>query len=560
VHQLNLDPRWRVAAGLGAAVVQAKRDHHVAVAEQQFEDARAATRARARAQLAHEVGLALLRKHIAGRGPDSTLQLLAPLQSRISWDIATIVDANAPIGEVLVAARPHAREHTGEPAFVRTTIERAVAASATAPTLLSPAFRSLTRPRGPLMRRVGARGQTLLSLANDDEITAAPDKRTPTTAMTYAHLREHMEPAAQPRWLMEFGREGTLQLLVVLTLLFTLIAAYAYVSIVAFAILLVADVVMAAYVLAALRRVAHESAIADSLSLHGFTPEWAERIDLDGATHARALARPGTPRSHPPAAARWRQALVDFHAMLDPSAPASQPRPLAPAIDLDSLAAAMLDAITPWRAAWDPGPSELVFEQPMVEALVELSPQWLLPNHEYIPNNTIARVEVNHEFIEAYMIGLNHEIVRELSWREFPIDRRATCFRHFWPGHVALAPLATWPSASVLGSHIARADLVLVVRGELIAQYPQLVVRAQRAAWAGVGQRGRTLAEHGLDLTREVVLSARLAPDLAVFGFALSAEQARGDDDPAGWFLVFGQAEPSDAPQVIVHAAELLSS
>jgi hypothetical protein len=35
-------------------------------------------------------------------------------------------------------------------------------------------------------------------------------------------------------------------------------------------------------------------------------------------------------------------------------------------------------------------------------------------------------------FLEAYMVGLNHELARELLWREFPTDQRGGYFRQFW--------------------------------------------------------------------------------------------------------------------------------
>ena len=41
-------------------------------------------------------------------------------------------------------------------------------------------------------------------------------------------------------------------------------------------------------------------------------------------------------------------------------------------------------------------------------------------------------LETNPRFIESYMVGLNHEMARELLWREYPTDQRGTCFRQFW--------------------------------------------------------------------------------------------------------------------------------
>ena len=41
-------------------------------------------------------------------------------------------------------------------------------------------------------------------------------------------------------------------------------------------------------------------------------------------------------------------------------------------------------------------------------------------------------LKTNRRFMEAYMVGLNVEMGRELLWRGFPTDQRGTYFDHFW--------------------------------------------------------------------------------------------------------------------------------
>ena len=55
-----------------------------------------------------------------------------------------------------------------------------------------------------------------------------------------------------------------------------------------------------------------------------------------------------------------------------------------------------------------------------------------LPNINLIEPNSITLLETNQTFIEAYMVGLNHEFARELLWREYPTDQRGSYFRQFW--------------------------------------------------------------------------------------------------------------------------------
>jgi hypothetical protein len=72
------------------------------------------------------------------------------------------------------------------------------------------------------------------------------------------------------------------------------------------------------------------------------------------------------------------------------------------------------------------------FHRPMYHFLKELSQEYILPGLENIPQNTVGLLQTNRRFIEAFMVGLNHEMASELRWREFPTDLRGTYFRSFW--------------------------------------------------------------------------------------------------------------------------------
>jgi hypothetical protein len=200
-----------------------------------------------------------------------------------------------------------------------------------------------------------------------------------------------------------------------------------------------------------------------------------------------------------------------------------------------------------------------------------------------IPPNSITLVETNQRFIEAYMVGLNHEFARKLLWREYPTDQRGSYFRQFWDVRSVInveglsenalreqlydiPELHRWSTATALGTHNNRQSAdehgeqaVLVIRGELLKKYPTAVIYAQRAKWAAFEADGTTP-----DLTkpRELVdllpgeedkppreklrpplYEAKADPDIYFFGFDLTIEEARGgtghppDTDP-GWFFV----------------------
>jgi hypothetical protein len=217
----------------------------------------------------------------------------------------------------------------------------------------------------------------------------------------------------------------------------------------------------------------------------------------------------------------------------------------------------------------------------MYKPLVAKSVDYFLPNLQHIPQNTISLIETNQPFIEAYMVGLNHEFARELLWREYPTDQRGSYFRQFWDvsGYLDdqgedpdvlrerlkdIPPLHLWPSSSKLGDHDHREqgggseeELVLVIRGELLKKYPTAVIYAHRAVWqrkadGTINNRvERRLDDPGAadapspprDKVKTPLYEAKVDPDIYFFGFDLTAEEARGGtgeqetDDP-GWFFV----------------------
>ena len=71
-------------------------------------------------------------------------------------------------------------------------------------------------------------------------------------------------------------------------------------------------------------------------------------------------------------------------------------------------------------------------DDPMYAPLTDLSSEYFLPNIQLLEMNSITLLETNQKFIEAYMVGLNHEFARELLWREYPTDQRGSYFRQFW--------------------------------------------------------------------------------------------------------------------------------
>lgn len=194
------------------------------------------------------------------------------------------------------------------------------------------------------------------------------------------------------------------------------------------------------------------------------------------------------------------------------------------------------------------------FPTPMLTSLRELSQEYVLPGLSNLPPNSVTVLEANNRFINSYMIGLNHEMSRELLWREYPTDQRGTYFRQFWdpstrvppPGETTppdlrdLSPLHLWQASRRLEKGEGAAafgKLVLVARGQLLRRFPNASVFAIEAtAPDSNGHRGLGSGE------KWPVFEGRLDPDLTFFGFDLSREQAKtGGSAGQGYFFVIQQ-------------------
>jgi hypothetical protein len=247
-----------------------------------------------------------------------------------------------------------------------------------------------------------------------------------------------------------------------------------------------------------------------------------------------------------------------------------------------------LSARLPWLPAdpLEPIMAAPVFPQPMYIPLRDLSPQYVLPGVDLVPPDTLGLLVTNHAFIEAYMVGLNYEMARQLLWNDYPTDQRPSCFRQFWdvrsyvpkagdPSDPAklqellkdIPPIHTWPKAVPLGQHPNRTDIVLnnvvlLVRGELFKRYPNAIVYAGKAKLDAHGKRV-------LDETDEryPIFRGTLPTDITFLGFNLSLDDARGGtaDSPEGFFFVFQQPpseprfglEPTEDTTPIAHWADL---
>lgn len=433
------------------------------------------------------------------------LTQLAREQARRIW--ARHVAATRPDVVLSLTAPLHARVRRA-PAAGTSTVRAALLGSPIDPGVFEAQFRRITRPLGPLGRRQGRpalpRTSDLLKRLNDGSLTAAA-------------------PPPIPAGLSRLDRAGITP-----------------------------------------ERLQPDR-VRQALGAAGFIPR---ELPPGGPAPPPPL-RPESPANTDEP---LRTATVGLFG--DLIAPPAKP-PVQTAVDLEELTRRMVDALDPAVTigvacggrvrlgpgqARDTGVDELEpvlaapkFPQPMFEPLRDLSQDWLLPGLDKVPPNSVSLLVTNQRFIEAYMVGLNHEMARELLWNGFPTDQRGTCFDRFWdpsgsvPAAAAAAadidPIAEWPPTGPLGANApggGPADagrMVLLLRGDLLLRYPTAILYAAQA------KPGPTFDLKAKE--QHPSFSGTLQPDVSFFGFDLTVDQAAGTDGGAGWYFVF-QEQPSE--------------
>lgn len=185
------------------------------------------------------------------------------------------------------------------------------------------------------------------------------------------------------------------------------------------------------------------------------------------------------------------------------------------------------------------------FLDPMWEAVRELGRGWFLPGLELVPPDTATLVRTNPAFVASHLVGLNHELMRELLWREYPSDLRGTAFKRFW-GRTGAQPDDIGPIHLFAGRHLVETllvggkdEAVLLLRSELLRRYPGSIVYLCRAK-----QVGEDLM---LDDDTIIVPTFRgdLPPDVSFVGFPIEPDDLRGNGDP-WWFVI---AQPPSEPR-----------
>lgn len=569
VHELNLDPRFRVAAGFGTKVIQNNQEDYMSAAWKQIGDVLEANRKMRLAQLAKAASWSWYKKQlepVVKNGTDRALLLLAPMQKRV-------LDKNMTV-------------------YYQVNKSRVTFSAVSSP------MRKIMRPGGRVMKRLTftstIKPANLLTRINEAAVLIVSPKSISPLLPTKEQLGETLMPKTVLAPLIRIPWLKFVALLLALIFIVLLFLMPALVG----GVLSILVILLIAYYLTAVK---WEKQLAAAEAMNASADELPTSPDF-------VLSNPGdnfTPAkgsTDSQEAIKYKVALRDAQQMLAVTQ-ASGKVIERPRLDLPAIADVTFKAIDPvvtiprliYSSLLIPERIRLKLAEeftevwaypeldiPMYKPLVKLSSELFLPNINFISENTISLLETNQKFIESYMVGLNHEFSRELFWREYLTDQRGSYFRQFWDvssffdGTVTdeaalkerlrdIPPIHKWSRFSELGDHDNREahgdkeeELVLVIRGELLKKYPNAVIYAHQAKWQlnEDGTINNKVEREMVTLTaaeaekpprtkvKTPLYEAKVDPDIYFFGFDLTALKAKGgtgetqaDLNNAGWFF-----------------------
>lgn len=502
LDELNLDPRHRVAAAFGTRVVQEHQEALMAAAWEQAADLQRANQRLRLLQLSLVVGTSLHARHFMRLTDGVALRVSAPALGRLRSSAA--------------------------PATSMTAIDQ-LAGSVLPVKATSPAMRRIGRERGPLTRRVSLQGgartaQTSWIVKLNTAVALSFVSAPWWDVASFGMVRERV---AQPSSLRRYSEVTDATVTNVFGRpVFQIVADGQPVAV---------------------QGLNNLPPGADSPTAHQFRLAAREHL-----TRIRP-GRPGMLFAPPPS--------LDLGAVRTSVQTQLEPRralvALAQALVTTDSASAT-PAVRPEPAA--PVPIEPVmaaprFVEPMYEPLRDLSQELLLPGIDAVEPNTVLGLMTNRRFIEAYMVGLNVEMARELLWRGYPTDQRGTYFDRFWdarstsPG-VDIFPLHGWGDRALGSTQSAPAGdrFVVLLRSDLLRRYPGAIIYATRAVKInGVRTPSADPADEVLPMFR-----GTLPPDISFFGFNMSVNKmvgggggGGGGGQHEGYFIII-QEQPGE--------------
>lgn len=493
--ELNLDPRHRSVAAFGTRVVQEHQEALMASAWEQAGDLERANQRMRQLQLSLAASTSLHARHFKRLSDDAILRVSAPVLGRLQ--------AVGAMGD------------TGTLAGALSTKTLPLQAASTA-------MRRIARERGPITRRIAAQG---------------------------------LVRSATPNWLIALNN----------------VTAFNFVT-AALPDLATFDVI--------------RQRVAQPASLSMFREVTAEAVNTRRQQPHFRITPEGQPVFHPgfsrpvplidnPTSRNFRAAAAAHLAKVNPGRTGISAGPTR-ALEMQQFRDTLIAQIEPRRTlvplaeaiiamgenttATAPTNTGIVpiepimaapkFPQPMYESLRDLSQELLLPGLETVEPNSVLGLETNARFVEAYMVGLNFEMGRELLWRGYPTDQRGTYFDRFWDSRSAgddpdVNPIHGWKERPLGDPQTAPSGdrFVMLIRSSLLRRYPTAVIYASKAVVPNVVRKPSKEPQD----EKHPVFRGSMQPDVTFFGFDLTVDQVVGTGvgDDQGYFIVI-QEQPTE--------------
>lgn len=467
---LNLDPRWRTAAALGTGVIQDHQEALMASAWEQAAQIQPVNQRLRQLQMSMAVGESIHARHLMPLSEEMTLRFASPVFARIRVPTPDL----DPAGRTLTA--------------IMAGTSLPVPATRTA-------MRRIGRQRGPLSRRIVAKGiarsveTTWIARLNLGNAPAAPP--LPTIVQASVPPLPTVEAVVAANWNSGFRIAAENQPLIPLAAVDPLPAGWDYPG-------------------------HFRKAAAEHLGRVGLriSASFIPHISMESTVNiVRAQMAPRA------ALARLaRAAITTGDNVLPPTAAGVAP------VGTETIF------------------MEPAFPQPMYEALKEKSQDLLLPGLDKVLPDTVLGLRTNRAFVESYMIGLNVEMARELLWRGFPTDQRGTYFKNFWGSDGAPTPVSDVGDLRLnlgreLGVPPANSpanQFVLLLRSSLLRRYPNAIIYL-------------TPAVTGSARPPDVypIFNGAMEPDVNFVGFPIAPGKAIGGPNDPGYYVVI-QEHPTE--------------
>jgi hypothetical protein len=166
--------------------------------------------------------------------------------------------------------------------------------------------------------------------------------------------------------------------------------------------------------------------------------------------------------------------------------------------------------------------------------------EWLLPGAGELEEDTVVGLTTNPAFVDAFLLGLNAQVVSELRFRNYPLIPGWTPVRTFWDranpssGDTDddIRGIDTWPRASGFGDSAhqppsaSSADLVILFNTVLFREYPGTLVSLAPVARTG-GDEPDWDGEPDFAGRIFPTFQGRITPDRSFFGFDLDPALGR---------------------------------